>query len=108
MLKSEYKYKITFISMIKWTSKGKEGDPIPWPYKPFCSYSGCIKNTEYVLNPESGFKRAKTFCEIHAPTTKCNYELSKSIEDKESLDIQRVKKGTITESELLGKNYVNN
>ena len=32
----------------------------------------------------------------------------KSIEDKESSDIQRVKKGTTTESELLGKNYVNN
>ena len=93
--------------MINWTSKGKEGDPIPWPYKPFCSMSNCGKNTEYVLNPEYGFRRATTYCAIHKPEFESNEELSTKISNKEIANILKVKSGEIKESELLDKSYIN-
>ncbi len=92
--------------MIKWTSKGKEGDPIPWPFQPFCSMSNCRKNTEYVLNPEYGFRRATTYCDIHKPEFKSDNQLSREISNKERANILKVKRGQIKESELLDKSYV--
>tara|TARA_Y200000002_G_C22192338_1_gene459785 strand:+ start:228 stop:509 length:282 start_codon:yes stop_codon:yes gene_type:complete len=93
--------------MIKWTSKGKEGDPIPWPFKPFCSIRQCGKNTEYVEDPELGFRGAITYCDIHKPKLKNNYDLSREISNKETTNILKVKSGEIKESELLDKSYIN-
>ena len=94
--------------MIKWTSRGKEGDPIPWPFKPFCCIKTCQKNTEFVLHAEYGFKGAQTFCYQHKPTFEHDNELSRKITHKESENILKVKNGQIKESELLNKSYTDN
>lgn len=91
------------MSMIKWTSKGKEGDPIPWPFRPYCSI--CSLHTEYVLNPETGFSRAKTYCSNHLPNTKINYNISEKVEEREIENIINVKKKTLQECDLIGTIY---
>ena len=89
--------------MISWTSKGKEGDPIPWPYRPFCSI--CADNTQFVINPELGFRGATTFCKRHVPNRQVDKGKTRAIEIEEKNDVENVKSNRIVESDLLGKIY---
>lgn len=91
--------------MIQWSSKGKEGDPIPWPYRPFCKY--CSNPTEYVINPELGFHKSITVCSNHKPKNQEENALqSKKVKEKEIENINKVKSGSIEESSLLGIDYI--
>ncbi len=89
---------------IRWTSADKHGDPVPWPYKPFCNY--CSKNTEFVINPELGFKKALTYCAYHFPKNhSINDRLSININKEIENDIKKVRDKHIKEFDLLNKIY---